>query len=53
VSIYDYFTLEEGEYLNDSIINFHLRWLFEERLKPEDRKDVHIFSSHFYTKLKR
>ena len=49
--MYDYFSLEEGEYLNDAIINFHLAYLAQEKLSDDNKKDVHIFSTHFYTKL--
>ena len=51
VTLYDYFSLEEGEYLNDAIINFHLAYLAQEKLSDDNKKDVHIFSTHFYTKL--
>lgn len=51
VTVYDYFSLEEGEYLNDAIINFHLAYLAQEKLSDDNKKDVHIFSTHFYTKL--
>ena len=50
---HDYETLGSGEYLNDSIVNFYLNWLLENRLDEEHRKDIHIFSSYFYYKLKR
>ncbi len=53
VSAYDYCTLEEEEYLNDAIINFHLTWLYHETLTEEQRQDVHIFSTHFYSKLRK
>ena len=51
--MYDYFSLEEGEYLNDAIINFHLAYLAQEKLSDDNKKDVHIFSTHFYTKLSK
>ena len=53
VTLYDYYSLEEGEYLNDAIINFHLTYLAHEKLSDDNKKDVHIFSTHFYTKLSK
>ena len=53
VTLYDYYSLEEGEYLNDAIINFHLTYLAHEKLSNDNKKDVHIFSTHFYTKLSK
>ena len=49
----DYETLASGEYLNDAIVNFYLNYLLEEKLEERYRKDIHIFSSHFYSKLRR
>jgi len=54
--------LEEGEFLNDNVIDFHFKWLVhcgvgcveDVGLADEKRKglrDVHIFSTHFYSKL--
>jgi sentrin-specific protease 7 len=46
--------LDEGEYLNDNIISFYLRYLqvkLEEQ-RPEILKKVYIFNSFFFEKLK-
>ncbi|XP_059086226.1 uncharacterized protein LOC131882947 isoform X2 [Tigriopus californicus] len=51
VTLYDYQTLSEGEYINDSIINFYLTYLYEEKLSQAEKKQIHIFSSHFFSKL--
>ncbi|KAL7299307.1 hypothetical protein TKK_0007887 [Trichogramma kaykai] len=47
----DYMCLAAGEYLNDIIIDFYLKYVQEEVLSPKDRDRTHIFSSHFYTRL--
>lgn len=43
--------LAEEEFLNDVIIDFYLKFVFYEKLKPEDRKRTHILSSFFYKRL--
>lgn len=43
--------LEPGEFLNDVIIDFYLKYLFGEILSKEDRNRTHIFSSFFYKRL--
>lgn len=43
--------LQEGEFLNDVIIEFYLKYLSEEILTPHDRQRTHIFSSFFYKRL--
>ena len=48
----DYESLEYEEYINDSIINFYLKYLFEEKLSESERENVHIFNSHFFSRLK-
>jgi Ulp1 family protease len=46
----DYYRLEEGEFLNDTVIEFYLRWLYDQW--PEERqKSCHIFNSFFYQNL--
>ena len=52
ITVHDYKTLKEGEYLNDTIIDFYLTFLFETKLSKELKEDVHIYSSHFYSRLK-
>ncbi|XP_041352228.1 sentrin-specific protease 6-like [Gigantopelta aegis] len=44
----DLFCLNEGEFLNDVIIDFYLKYLYLEKLSETDRKKIHIFSSFFY-----
>lgn len=39
----DYCTLEEGEYINDIIIDFYLTYIHHEVLNKEHRDNVHIF----------
>ncbi|GKY91404.1 hypothetical protein MPSEU_000112700 [Mayamaea pseudoterrestris] len=43
----DFLLLEPGEWLNDNVIDFVLRWIS----RNNDGKDSHFFSTHFYTKL--
>ena len=46
--------LDEGEFLNDNIISFYVRYLQAqlERTRPEVLDKVYIFSSFFFEKLK-
>ncbi|XP_035225406.1 sentrin-specific protease 6-like [Stegodyphus dumicola] len=43
--------LNEGEFLNDAIIDFYLKYVFYEKLSDYDREKTHIFSSYFYPRL--
>ncbi|XP_050996546.1 sentrin-specific protease 6 [Acomys russatus] len=47
----DLHCLTEGEFLNDVIIDFYLKYLVLEKLKKEDADRIHIFSSFFYKRL--
>ncbi|KAM9496402.1 sentrin-specific protease 6 isoform 4-T4 [Clarias gariepinus] len=47
----DLHCLNEGEFLNDVIIDFYLKYLFMEKLKKEDASRSHVFSSFFYKRL--
>ncbi|XP_076129471.1 sentrin-specific protease 6 isoform X1 [Alosa pseudoharengus] len=47
----DLHCLNDGEFLNDVIIDFYLKYLFLERLKKEDAGRSHVFSSFFYKRL--
>uniref|UniRef100_A0A2K5VZX4 Ubiquitin-like protease family profile domain-containing protein n=1 Tax=Macaca fascicularis TaxID=9541 RepID=A0A2K5VZX4_MACFA len=47
----DLHCLNEGEFLNDVIIDFYLKYLVLEKLKKEDADRIHIFSSFFYKRL--
>ena len=51
VCVVDYRSLEHDTWLKDIIIDFYLKWLFHEVLRPEDRATVHLFSSMFYKRL--
>ncbi|NXE62294.1 SENP6 protease, partial [Calcarius ornatus] len=44
----DLHCLNEGEFLNDVIIDFYLKYLVLEKLKKEDADRIHVFSSFFY-----
>ncbi|GFQ73587.1 hypothetical protein TNCT_533963 [Trichonephila clavata] len=43
--------LNEGEFLNDAIIDFYLKYIFNEKLTPTQRDKTYIFSSFFYPRL--
>ncbi|KAG7465830.1 hypothetical protein MATL_G00157880 [Megalops atlanticus] len=43
--------LNMGEFLNDVIIDFYLKYLFLEKLNKEDAQRSHVFSSFFYKRL--
>ncbi|XP_062863720.1 sentrin-specific protease 7 isoform X2 [Trichomycterus rosablanca] len=43
--------LDEGEFLNDVIIDFYLKYLVCERLQKEDANRCHVFSSFFFKSL--
>nr|XP_037280902.1 sentrin-specific protease 7-like isoform X5 [Rhipicephalus microplus] len=43
--------LREGQFLNDVIIDFYLKYLLLERSSEEVRQRTHIFSSFFYPRL--
>ncbi|CAL1289247.1 unnamed protein product [Larinioides sclopetarius] len=47
----DLHCLNEGEFLNDAIIDFYLKYIFNEKLTPSQREKTHIFSSFFYPRL--
>lgn len=47
----DLVRLDEGEFLNDSLIEFYIRWLSDKFKIPE--RQVYFFSTHFYTALTR
>uniref|UniRef100_A0A674BTW2 Ubiquitin-like protease family profile domain-containing protein n=1 Tax=Salmo trutta TaxID=8032 RepID=A0A674BTW2_SALTR len=44
----DLHCLNEGEFLNDVIIDFYLKYLVSAMLKEEDANRSHMFSSFFY-----
>lgn len=43
--------LEPGEFLNDTIIDFYLRYIQRSEVSAHRRDQVYIFSSFFYSKL--
>ncbi|XP_076444535.1 uncharacterized protein LOC143282710 isoform X2 [Babylonia areolata] len=47
----DLYCLNGGEFLNDVILDFYLKYLFNEKLSEADRQRTHIFSSFFYKRL--
>lgn len=53
INIEDYVTLEEGEWLNDIIIDFYLKYLWKTMIPRNNEHKVYIFSIHFYTRLTR
>ncbi|KAF2191699.1 cysteine proteinase [Zopfia rhizophila CBS 207.26] len=51
VEFQDLFRLDEGEFLNDSLIDFYMLYLFEHANVPANK--VYLFNTHFYTSLTR
>ena len=51
VKLLDLKTLENGQWLNDTIIDWYLSHLKEEILPQDDREGIHIFSALFYACL--
>eukprot|EP01084_Bolivina_argentea_P086681 156647_1 len=51
ITIGDIGRLRPLTYLNDSIIDFYLKYLYNELLTPPQRDDIYIFTQFFYTKL--
>ncbi|XP_028846303.1 sentrin-specific protease 6 isoform X2 [Denticeps clupeoides] len=47
----DLYRLDEGEFLNDVIIDFYLKFLVSEKLQKEDTDRTYIFSSFFFKHL--
>jgi Ulp1 family protease len=47
----DYYRLEEGEFLNDTVIEFYLRWMYDKMWDDDQRESCHIFNSFFYQNL--
>ncbi|XP_061602452.1 sentrin-specific protease 6 isoform X2 [Cololabis saira] len=47
----DLHCLNDGEFLNDVIIDFYLKYLVLEKLRKEDSQRIHVFSSFFYKRL--
>ena len=46
----DLLCLKSGEFLNDSIVDFYLKYIFHTLLSDEVRDRVHFFNSFFYKK---
>ncbi|KAG2179821.1 hypothetical protein INT43_003604 [Umbelopsis isabellina] len=53
VSKADEARLDDGEFLNDSIIDFYMKWILDQlqSRNPELAGQVHIFNSFFYKRL--
>ena len=51
VCVDDYMTLEEGEFLNDIIIDFYLTYLHKQFLNKEDRDNIYVFRKVFMSQL--
>ncbi|XP_029984460.1 sentrin-specific protease 6 isoform X2 [Sphaeramia orbicularis] len=47
----DLHCLNDGEFLNDVILDFYLKYLVLEKLRKEDAQRIHVFSSFFYKRL--
>ena len=51
LTIGDIGRLRPMTYLNDSLIDFYLKYIYRELLSDSQRNDIHIFNKFFYTKL--
>jgi Ulp1 family protease len=51
VEVKDYKSLQENTWLNDTIIDFYLKWFQNEKMSESDRQRTHIFSTLFYSML--
>ncbi|XP_076820832.1 uncharacterized protein LOC143466105 isoform X1 [Clavelina lepadiformis] len=47
----DEFCLNDGEFLNDVIVDFYLKYTILELISDEDRERSHVFSCFFYERL--
>ncbi|RKP03669.1 hypothetical protein CXG81DRAFT_16899 [Caulochytrium protostelioides] len=47
----DYLRLDRGEFLNDTVIEFYLRYMLEQPSVQAIRSDIHMFNSFFYHQL--
>lgn len=47
----DYMCLNQDNLLNDSIIDFYLRYVFSTKLDDDQKRKCHVFSSFFYQRL--
>lgn len=47
----DFACLKKDQFLNDTIIDFYLKYLTLEIISEKDRNRTYVFSSHFYTRL--
>jgi hypothetical protein len=50
LTVGDVATLEEGQFLNDQIIDFYAK-LLQKRMSDSEKRRIHIFSSFFWRKL--
>lgn len=47
----DYSCLNQEQLLNDSIIDFYLKYVFSTQLNTDLQSKCHVFSSFFYQRL--
>lgn len=50
ITVYDFNTLKEGEFLNDIIIEFYLKFLMDNILAESLHPKFYVFNSYFYHK---
>ncbi|KAI8815560.1 uncharacterized protein EV422DRAFT_373110 [Fimicolochytrium jonesii] len=51
VRVEDYDRLQDGEYLNDVVIEFFMKWLALQGVNKEHENEVHFFNSFFFEQL--
>eukprot|EP01082_Thalassiosira_pseudonana_P012513 g11502.t1 g11502 contig5:1019505-1021842(+) len=48
-----YNRLEPGQFLDDSLVDFWMRWISREQSHLGNKSDVHFFTTHFMSTLKK
>ncbi|GFR01106.1 hypothetical protein TNCT_391541 [Trichonephila clavata] len=49
----DIMCLNNGNWLNDNMVNFYLEYMYSEDLTKSEREKTHLFNSFFFTSLTR
>lgn len=49
----DLFCLNDGEFLNDVVVEFYIKYLYNNRLTASQREKTHIFNTFFYDQLRK
>ena len=52
IATHDFLCLGAANYINDTIIEFYLSYIYLEMISPDQRIKSYIFSVHFFSRLK-